>query len=209
MKVSILNWNKNKEGEVSLDPVVFEQKVRLDLLSHIVRWQLAKRRQGSHHAKTRAEVSGGGIKPFRQKGTGRARQGSIRSPLLRSGGKSFGPKNRDYSTKLPAKIRKFGIKSALSYCVSKDHLFVVQDMASSKGKTKELSQRLKKFGLKKALLVDHKKEDSFARACRNIPSYQLAEVKGLNVYDILKYENVVLTKSALEEVHKTYGEKKI
>ena len=207
-KVDILNWEKTKIGEVDLNPDIFNQKVRLDILSDIVRWQRAKKRQGSHNVKTRGDVRGGGAKPFRQKGTGRARQGSIRSPLLRGGGVAHGPHPRDYSTKISAKVRKFGVKSALSYIYEQKSLFIVEDMVSKDGKTKELFRRLKNFGLEKALLIDQEKDVCFARACRNLPYYQLSLVRGLNVFDLLKYKQVVFSKKGLEKLNQVYGGEK-
>ena len=207
-KIDILNWEKTKTGTADLNPDVFNQKVRLDILSDIVRWQRAKKRQGSHNVKTRGDVRGGGAKPFRQKGTGRARQGSIRSPLLRGGGVAHGPHPKDYSTKISAKVRKFGIKSALSHVYAQKSLFVVEDMVSKEGKTKELCQRFKKFGLEKALLVDQEKDVGFARACRDLPHHQLSLVRGLNVFDLLKYKQVVFSKKGLEKLHQIYSGKK-
>ena len=173
-------------------------------MSELVRAGQAARRQGSHNVKTRAEVRGGGAKPFRQKGTGRARQGSSRSPLLRTGGVIHGPKPRKYSKKIGAKVKKLGIRSTLSYLFSKSAFVVVEDMVSKEGKTKDLYQKLKNFS-PKSLLVDDQKNLLFARACRNLPSYQLLEARGLNVYDVLKYDYMICTKSAVEQIHKIYG----
>ena len=197
MKTAVYNWSKKKTGDVDLDSTVFGQKWRLDIISEVVRWQRAKKRQGSHNTKNKGEVSGGGAKPFRQKGTGRARQGSIRSPLLRGGGAAHGPHPRDYTQALPVKVRQLGMKSLLSHVYSQKKLFIVEDMASPEGKTKELCSRLKKFGLDRALLVDKEKDPLFHRACRNLPSYQFMKTEGVNVFDILKYKNLVLTKNAL------------
>ena len=205
LTVSVLDWAQKKVREINLEASVFQQEVRLDTISDIVRWQQAKKRQGSHCTKTRGDVRGGGKKPFRQKGTGRARQGSIRSPLLRSGGVAHGPKPRDYSTKLNIKVRRQGIKMALSHVFSQGNLFVVENMDSSTGKTKEIYSQVKKFS-KKALLLDEKKNDLFQRACKNLPSYQLQEVSGLNVYDLLRYDHVICTESAIKTIHEKYKE---
>ncbi len=204
MTVDVFNWEKKKCGEIQLNTSIFKQDVRLDIMSELVRMGQAKKRQGSHNIKTRAEVRGGGAKPFRQKGTGRARQGSSRSPLLRAGGVIHGPKPRKYSKKIGAKVKKLGIRSTLSYLLSKDAFVVVEDMTSKEGKTKELNNRLKKFS-PKSLLVDHDKNVFFSRACRNLPYYQLLEVQGLNVYDLLKYKYVICTKNAVEKIHEIYG----
>ncbi len=205
LTVNVLDWSQKKLREISLDSSIFQQEVKLHVISDIVRWQQARKRQGSHCVKTRGEVRGGGKKPFRQKGTGRARQGSSRSPLLRSGGVAHGPKPRDYSTKLNSKVRKQGIKMALSHVFSEGNLVVVSDMNSSTGKTKDLFSQVKKFS-NKALLLDEKKNDLFDRACKNLSSYHLLEINGLNVYDLLKYDHVICTEGAIRKIHEKYGE---
>ena len=207
MKMDILNWEKAKKGSIDLDPFIFEEKVCLKTISEVVRWQRARKRKGTHNVKTRGDVRGGGIKPFRQKGTGRARQGSIRSPLLVGGGVAHGPHPRSYATKLPSKIRQFGMRSCLSYKISKKSFFVVEDMVSSEGKTNELCKRFKNFGLEKALLIDEKKDVGFERACRNLKNYQLIPAQGVNVFDLLKYKQVVFTKKGIEELSQIYRKK--
>ena len=207
LKLDVLNWEKKKVDQISLDEDLFKHEVRWDIISEVVRWQLAGRRQGSHHVKTRGAVRGGGAKPFRQKGTGRARQGSIRSPLLRKGGVAHGPHPRSYASCLPAKIKRLGLKSAVSYLYSKNQLFVVENMKSAEGKTKELNQRLKKMDFKKALLVDEKKDVLFSRACKNLPSYQLTTLLGVNVYDLLKYGHVIFTKKSLDQFQTEFKKK--
>lgn len=200
MKLDVLNWKKEKKGSIELDSFVFDQKIRLDIISEIVRWQRARKRKGSHKVKTRGDVRGGGIKPFRQKGTGRARQGSIRSPLLVGGGVAHGPRPRSYATGLPSKLRNFGLRSCLSYRASQKSIFIVEDMLSKEGKTKEVLQRFKNFGLTQALLVDQTKDVQFDRACRNLDQYQLIPVRGINVFDLLKYKQIVFTKKGIEEL---------
>ena len=202
--VDVFDWEKKKCGEIQLNTFVFQQEPRLDIISELVRAGQGGKRQGSHNVKTRAEVRGGGAKPFRQKGTGRARQGSSRSPLLRSGGVTHGPKPRKYSKKIGAKVRKLGIRSTLSYLFSKGVFVVVEDMVSKEGKTKDLQKKLKKFS-SKSLLVDYEKNLLFSRACRNLSSYQLLSARGLNVYDLLKYNYVICTRNAVEKIHDIYG----
>lgn len=202
--VDVFDLENKKCGQIQLNADVFKQDVRMDIISDLVRAGQANKRQGSHNAKTRAEVRGGGAKPFRQKGTGRARQGSSRSPLLRAGGVIHGPKPRKYSIKLGSKVKKLGIRSTLSYLLSKKSFIVVEGMVSKEGKTKELNQKLQKFS-SKSLLIDHDKNILFSRACRNLPHYQLLEVRGLNVYDLLKYNHVICTRSAVEKIHEMYG----
>ena len=206
--IDVFNWDKKKTGQIQLNPDIFSADIRTDILSEMVRFQRAKKRQGSHSVKTRGDVRGGGKKPFRQKGTGRARQGSIRSPLLRAGGVSHGPHPRDYSTKLPKKVKKLGMCSVLSYLHSKKLLWVVEDMVSNDGKTKELCLCFKKFGTDRALLVDVEKNSLFYRACRNLPKYQWLPVKGMNVYDFLKYKQAIFTRKSIEAINQMYTTKK-
>lgn len=197
--VSVLDWNKKKVGEVELLAAVFEQPVRQDLLHTVVRWQLAGRRQGTHMTKTKGLVSGGGKKPFKQKGTGNARQGSTRSPLMPGGGTMFGPQPRDYSYYLPKKTRQAGLRTALSYLQSSGKLFVVDSM-TSEGKTNELMKRLQNFGLEKAVLIDQAADEKVTRAARNLNKYRYYSVEGLNVYDLLKFDAAVVTKASLEKI---------
>lgn len=197
--VAVLNWDKKKVGEVELSSAVFEQPVRKDLLHTVVRWQLACRRQGTAMTKTKGLVSGGGKKPFKQKGTGGARQGSSRSPLMPGGGTAFGPQPRDYSYTLPKKVKQAGLRSALSYLQSSGKLFIVEDM-KSEGKTGELMKRLQNFGVSKAVLIDDAADQLFNRASRNLPTFRYYSVDGLNVYDLLKYDTAVVTKASLARI---------
>jgi large subunit ribosomal protein L4 len=198
--VDVLGWDKKKVGSVELDAAVFDVTVKPGILHTVVRWQLACRRQGTHKAKTRGEVSGGGKKPFKQKGTGNARQGSTRSPLMPGGGITFGPVPRDYSYQLPKKVRRLGLRIALAKLKKEGRLFVVDQMSSGAGKTKELAARLKTFGIEKAVLVDAAADQSFTRAARNLAKYRYYGVEGLNVYDLLKYDAVVLTQASIAKV---------
>jgi large subunit ribosomal protein L4 len=205
-KVSVYSWDKKESGDIELPKDIFEQEIRKDVLHSVVRWQLACRRQGTHSTKTKGLVSGGGKKPFKQKGTGNARQGSSRSPLMPGGGTAFGPQPRDYSYTLPKKTRQAGLKIALSYLLKSERLWIVKDMASE-GKTSELNKRLSKFGLKKALLVDAKEEVMFKRAAKNLKNYRYMSADGINVYDLLKYDAAVLTKSTVETLVARLGGK--
>ncbi len=202
--IDVLNWDKKAVGKIDLDPEIFEVPVKPELLHTVVRWQLASRRRGTHKSKTRAEVSGGGKKPFKQKGTGNARQGSTRSPLMPGGGITFGPVPRDYSYVLPKKVKQKALRVALSHLHSQGRLFIVSDM-EAKGKTKEMAKQLKDFGLNQAVLMDTKSNDLFKRATRNLPKFKYYSVDGLNVYDLLKMDNLVLTKSSLEAVAQKCG----
>lgn len=202
--IDVLNWEKKKVDSVELSKDVFEVPVKKEILQTVVRWQLACRRQGTHKAKTRGDVSGGGKKPFKQKGTGNARQGSNRSPLMPGGGITFGPVPRDYSYQLPKKMRQLGLKTALSFLNKEGRLFVIDEMASE-GKTKELAQKLKGFGLEKAVLIDNEKNQLFDRASRNMPKFRYYGVEGLNVYDLLKYDAAVVTKGSLQKIEQRCG----
>jgi large subunit ribosomal protein L4 len=205
--VSVLDWNKKEVGSVDLPKEVFEQPLRKDLLHTVVRWQLACRRQGTHSTKTKGLVRGGGKKPFKQKGTGNARQGSTRSILMPGGGTAFGPQPRDYSYTLPKKVKQAALKVALSYLHSQSKFIVVNDI-QSEGKTGELAKRLKKLGVEKAVLVDVSENEQVKRAARNLPDYRYLSVAGVNVFDLLKYDTAIVTKASLEKiVSRCTGEK--
>lgn len=197
--VNILNWKKEKIGQVELSADVFEVEVKNDVLHSVVKWQLAARRQGNAATKTKGMVSGGGKKPFKQKGTGNARQGSTRSPLMPGGGTIFGPVPRSYAYVLPKKTRKVALKMALSHLFKEGKLTVVDSM-SSEGKTGELSKRLKTFGVNKAVLVDASTNENFNRAARNLQNYKYFPVEGLNVFDLLKFDHAVITKGSIQKI---------
>lgn len=197
--VNVLNWKKEKVGQVELAAEVFERPVKKEVLHEVVKWQLAARRQGTVMTKTKGLVSGGGKKPFKQKGTGNARQGSTRSPLMPGGGTAFGPLPRSYAYVLPKKIRRLGLSMALSHLVKEGRLFVV-DSLNSEGKTNELGRRLKGFGVNKAVLVDAEQNEMFKRASRNLESYKYYPVEGLNVFDLLKYDAAVITKDSVAKI---------
>jgi large subunit ribosomal protein L4 len=196
---NVLNWKKEKVGTVELSKEVFETTVKQEVLHEVVQWQLAKRRQGTHMVKTRSLVSGGGKKPFKQKGTGNARQGTSRSPLMPGGAKLFGPVPRSYEYSLPKKMRKLGLKMALSHLNASGKLFVV-DAMDSEGKTAELAKRLKAFGLTKAVLIDATSNDKFKRAANNLPKFKYFGVEGMNVFDLLKYDAAVITKESVAQI---------
>lgn len=207
-KLSVVDWKNNKVSEVSLPEDVFNQEVKMEVLHSVVRWQLACRRQGTHMTKTKGLVSGGGKKPFKQKGTGNARQGSSRSPLMPGGGTMFGPAPRDYSYVLPKKVRKLGLRMALSYLNSKNKLVVVNEM-TSEGKTKELASRFNKIGVSKALVIDANKNELFDRASKNISGIRYNSIEGLNVYDLLKYDCLVVTPEVFPMIAERCGVKNV
>ncbi len=197
--VNVLNWKKEKVGSVELASDVFETPVKKDVLHTVVQWQLASRRQGNASTKTKGLVSGGGKKPFKQKGTGGARQGSSRSPLMPGGGTMFGPQPRSYAFVLPKKVRRLGLSMALSHLQKEGKLFIVDSM-TSEGKTAELNKRLKAFGLTKAVLVDAAVNENFGRATKNLPTFKYFPVEGLNVFDLLKYDAAVITKDSVAKI---------
>jgi len=197
--VNVFNWKKEKVGQLELNSDTFEVEVKKDVLHSVVRWQLACRRQGTHMTKTKGLVSGGGKKPFKQKGTGNARQGSTRSPLMPGGGTMFGPVPRSYGYVLPKKMRKVALKMALSHLLKEGKLSVVDSM-SSEGKANELNKRLKTFGVNKAVLVDNLSNENFGRAARNLVNYKYFSVDGLNVFDLLKYDYAVITKESVAKI---------
>lgn len=196
---NVLNWKKEKVGTVELSPEVFEREVKKEILHEVVKWQLACRRQGTHMTKTKGLVSGGGKKPFKQKGTGNARQGSTRSPLMPGGGTTFGPLPRSYAYVLPKKVRRLGLSMALSHLVKEGRLFVVDTM-DSKGKTNELQKSLKGLGVSKAVLVDAQQNEMVKRASKNLEKFKYFPVEGLNVFDLLKYDAAVITKESVAKI---------
>jgi large subunit ribosomal protein L4 len=199
-KVDVLNWDKKKVGQVELSADVFEQPVKKAVLHSLVKWQLASRRSGTHKALSKGEVRGGGKKPFKQKGTGSARQGSIRSLLMRGGGVAFPPKPRDYSYSVPKKMKQLGFKCALSHLLGEGKLFILDEISLTEGKTKELSARLKGFGLDKAVLIDETPNDKMTRASRNMSKFRYYSVEGMNVYDLLRYDAAIISKNSIDKI---------
>lgn len=205
MKTEVLNWEGKKAFEMDLKEAFFQIEPDRFLLQRAVVWQQTGRRRGTHKTKTKAEVSGGGKKPFRQKGTGRARQGSNRSPLLRGGGVIHGPRPKSYAQDFPKKLRKRALHHALVYMFQNKKWVFVEDMKSQEGKTKELSQRFKKMGWNKALLVDEGFQDLFQQACKNLKSFKCLHSQALNVYDILKYDQLVSTPAVANNFYEKCG----
>ena len=202
MKLDIINLDKKSVGSVDVSDAIFGVEVRGDIMHRVVRWQLAKRQAGTHKTKVISEVSGTTKKPYKQKGTGSARQGSLRSAQMRGGGIIFGPVVRSHAFSLPKKIRMLGLRSALSAKAKDGKLVVIENAAGGKeAKTKTLVAQLKKLGWTSALIVDGAQVDEgFARAARNIPGIDVLPTQGANVYDILRRDTLVLTKAALEKL---------
>jgi large subunit ribosomal protein L4 len=202
MKLNIITLDKKSVGSVDVSDAVFGAEVRGDIMQRVVRWQLAKRQAGTHKTKVISEVSGTTKKPFKQKGTGSARQGSLRSAQMRGGGVIFGPVVRSHAFSLPKKIRALGLKSALSAKAKDGKLVVIETAVGGDGaKTKELGAQFKKLGWTSALIIDGAQVDEgFARAARNIPGIDVLPSQGANVYDILRRETLVLTRAAVEKL---------
>lgn len=205
-KVALYNVSGQQIGDMELDDNVFGIEVNEHVLYEVVKNQLANKRQGTQSAKTRSEVRGGGRKPWKQKGTGRARHGSIRSPIWTGGGVTFAPKPRDHSYKLPKKVRRLGMKSALSSKVENNNLIVLEDLKLEQPKTKDIVNILKniKSG-KKALIVMSEKDENVIKSAKNIQGVETALVNTMNVYDILKYESFIITKDAVKKVEEVYA----
>jgi large subunit ribosomal protein L4 len=205
MKLKVTDIDSKAHGELDLaDEVfkdIFERPVRRDLLARCVNWQLAKRRSGNHKTKEIGEISGTTKKPYAQKGTGNARQGSLRSPQFRGGATIFGPVVRSHAHDLTKKVRKLALKTALSAKQKDGKLIVWNGTAGASGKTAELTAKLKTLGLKSLLVIDGPAVDEkFALAARNIPNVDVLPQQGANVYDILRRDTLVLTKAAVEHL---------
>lgn len=201
MQWDVVSLESETVGTVDLADGVFGLEARPDILARAVTWQLAKRRAGTHSTKTRGEVARTGKKPYRQKGTGRARQGSTKGPHMRGGGIVFGPRPRDHAIDLPKKVRKLALRTALSAKRAAGELVVLDKAELGEPKTKLLATRLTKLGWSKPLVIDaDKPEANFARAARNLVGVDVLPSIGANVYDILRHQTLVLTRSAVDKL---------
>jgi large subunit ribosomal protein L4 len=198
--VDLFNSARQKVGTVDLDDRVFAADVKEHLFHMVVRYQLAARRQGTHATKRRAEVSGGGRKPWKQKGTGRARQGSTRAPHWRGGGVVFGPQPRSHAFSLNKKVRRAALRGALSRRVGENGLVVVDSVNLEEAKTRHFAQFMKTFGFESLLVVVPSEDTTLTRAARNIPGVTVLPVAGLNVYDVLRHRNIALTAPAIAPI---------
>lgn len=196
--VDVFNIAGQKVKEIALDEAVFGCEVKPHLIHDVVLWQLANRRAATAKTKTRSEVSGGGVKPWKQKGTGRARAGTNRSPLWRHGGVTFGPNNRNYAIKLPKKVRKQALCSALSLKTSENLLKVVDTINLEEPKTRQFVKALGALGMEQTLVVVGNVNMNVALASRNHAKSKVLNVRGLNVYDILKYKGLIMDIEAIE-----------
>jgi large subunit ribosomal protein L4 len=204
-KVSVYNMEGNEVGAIELNDSIFGAKINEHLVHLAVVAQLANKRQGTQSTKTRAEVRGGGRKPWRQKGTGNARQGSIRAPQWKGGGVVFAPKPRDYSIKLNRKEKQVALKSALTSKVVNNKLVVLDELKFDEIKTKNMVNVLNNLNVNKALVVLGEKNENVTLSARNIPSVRTVLSNSINVYDILKYDTLVLTKDAVEKIEEVYA----
>lgn len=203
--VALYNINGEQVGELALKDEIFGVEVHEAVLHDAVVMQLASRRLGTHDTKTRSEVSGGGRKPWRQKGTGRARHGTIRSPIWRGGGIVFGPHPRSYNYSLPKKVRRLALKSALSAKVNSGDLLILDDLTLDLPKTRDMVKILNNLKVDDALLVTAEKNETVEKSARNIPNIKPLTAVGLNVYDILAYNKLVLTKDAVAKVEEVFA----
>lgn len=201
LKVKLFNQTGSEVGEIELAETIFGIEPNQAVLFEAVTMQRASLRQGTHKVKTRSEVRGGGRKPWRQKGTGRARQGSIRSPQWRGGGTVFGPTPRSYAYKLPKKVRRLAIKSALATKVVENNILVLEDLVLNAPKTKDMVAVLKGLTVeKKALIVTADANEYVELSARNIPGVTVITADGVNVLDVLHHDKLIMTKAAVEKV---------
>ena len=203
--VAVYNIEGKQVDTIELNDAVFGVEINEHLVHMAVVSQLANKRQGTQSAKTRAEVSGGGKKPWRQKGTGHARQGSIRAPQWKGGGVVFAPKPRDYSFKMNKKEKALAIKSALTSRVQADKFVVIDKFGFTEIKTKKMKEVLDNLKVKKALIVLDKKDEKVTLSARNLPNVRTVLSNSINVYDILKYDTLVITKDAVAQIEEVYA----
>jgi large subunit ribosomal protein L4 len=205
--VDVINQKGEKVDSIELDDAIFGADVHEGLVQQVVVWQLAKRRRGTASTKTRGQVRGGGKKPWRQKGTGRARAGTNRSPIWKGGGTVFGPHPRDYSYSLPKKVRKAALKSVLTSKLKESQLTVLDKMDLESPKTKLFLETVKALGLDahKTLFITPDKDETLQRSSRNLPGVMVLPTEGLNVYDLLRFDRLVLLQGAVPRIHERLG----
>ncbi|MBE6065085.1 50S ribosomal protein L4 [Clostridium cochlearium] len=203
--VGLFNKEGKKVGDFQLSDKVFGVEVNKEVLHQVIVAQLANKRQGTQSAKTRAEVTGGGKKPWRQKGTGRARQGSIRAPQWIKGGIVFAPKPRDYSITIPKSMKRVAMKSALSSKVEENEIVVLENLEIDEPKTKEIVKILDAFNAKKTLIVTAESNKNVYKSARNIEGVTVLPVNNINVYDILRYDKFIITKDAVSKIEEVYA----
>ncbi len=200
MKTKVINLDNKAAGDIELSDSVFGLPKRVDILQRCVEWQRARKQAGTHKTKTVSEISGTTKKPHAQKGSGRARSGSLRSPQNRGGAKIFGPVVRDHGYSLPKKVRALALKTALSVKQAEGNLIVLESASLKDAKTKVLAAKFKTIGLGSALIIDGTVDADFAKAARNIKHIDILPTAGANVYDILRHKQLVLTKAAIQQL---------
>jgi large subunit ribosomal protein L4 len=205
ISIQVVSQDRETVGELTLPEKLFSGPVRSHLLYEVVRMQQANRRAGTHATKTRGGVRGGGAKPWRQKGTGRARAGSSRSPIWVGGATTFGPQPRDYSYRMPASARKAALCAALAAKARDGKIIVLDKLTLGHPKTKLLAKVLKDLEAANALIVTAAKDESLERACRNLPNAKVLRAEGANVYDLLRYDRLVLVRDAIDALQKRLG----
>jgi large subunit ribosomal protein L4 len=198
--VDVLNSKAEKVSQTELVDTIFNIPVKGNILHEVVTMQLAKRRSGSAAVKHRSDVRGSGRKMFRQKGTGRARRGDIKSPLLRGGGSVFGPDPRSYAYKVPKRVKRTALKMALSSKLKEEKLVVLEELKLDEIKTREFVKVMNALDMENVLIITEKKNENLELSARNVPRVKVLRVEGLNVYDILKYKNVVLLESSIKSI---------
>ena len=204
-KTTLYNTKAEKVGEIELNDLVFGIEANNEAMHTMVVNYLANQRQGTQSTKTRTEVRGGGRKPWRQKGTGRARQGSIRAPQWTGGGVALGPKPRSYRFTVNKKLRRLALKSALSTKVAENEIIVIDELKLDSFKTKEIAAILKAFEADNALVVTAGKDDNVVRSAANIPGIETSMAENLNVYDVLKHSKFIVTKDAVSKIEEVYA----
>ena len=203
--VGLFNKEGNQVGDIQLNDKVFAVEVNSDAMHQVVVALLANKRQGTQSAKTRAEVRGGGIKPWRQKGPGRARQGSIRAPQWIKGGVVFAPKPRDYRMSIPKSMKRVAMVSALTSKVQNNEMVVLENLDFEAPKTKQVVEMLKAFEAKKTLIITAESNENVYKSARNIEGVAVLPVNNINVYDLLKYPTVMVTKDAVTKIEEVYA----
>ena len=208
LQAEVLNWEKTKKGQLELSEGVFSKPLNRKLLHSVVLWHLAKKHQGTHKTKTRRDVSGGGSKPYKQKGTGNARRGSTRSPLIAGGGVIFGPQPRSYAYSISKKSKREALKCVLSSLLREKRLFILESMNLEKGKTKELLNKLNKLGVKKASLVTKENHSLLKRASQNLPLFKYTTASNIGVYELLRSNTLIIDKEAIEALNELLSDEK-
>ena len=200
MKMIVKNWDNKEAGKVDLNPEVFGQALRMDILDRVVQWQLSKARSGNHKTKQRSEIAGSMKKIYRQKGTGQARHSTKKANIFVGGGVTFGPQVRSHAYKLNKKVRTLGLKVALSHKQAEGKLVIVESGKLDSFKTADFRKKLSDSGIKSALIVDVELDQNLVNASYNVPHVDVLPTVGINVYDILKHDTLVITQDALKAI---------